>query len=461
LALTLTAFNCIGCHTRDGFGGVAEDRNPYFRSTEMNLGDDGRIPPPLTLLGAKLKPVWLNKVLFDGESVRPYMLTRMPQYGHRNLGHLPDLVSRLDIMEGVELRTPSPESRSESEVALEKRLRPAGKELLGDQGLNCIACHNFNGKPSPLNKGMDLMTTHQRLQSAWFNNFLRKPGAYRPRIIMPYSWPDGIAVHKTILDGDAQQQIEAIWYYLSLGTSAADPSGIRRPETKLVVNDKVMTYRGRSKIAGFRGIAVGFPEHLNYAFNAETGTLTGLWHGEFIRVDRGGQGSGNFNPASPAISLAQDVSFAELAAPDTAWPLQPTMSKEAPANPNPLYPKNLGYRFKGYYLDHSSNPTFMYDSGSIAIEDRSIVDIASPGTRLKRMIEFSAASPRTIWFRALSGDVVQETENVYTLKKLRMTVPANTATLRSAAASADSAELLLRLNIPQGKSSIELIYELF
>ena len=103
---------------------------------------------------------------------------------------------------------------------------------------------------------MDLMTTYQRLQPAWFNNFLRKPGAYRPRIVMPYSWPDGIAAHKTILGGDTELQIEAIWYYLSLGTSAADPSGIRRLDTKLAVGDSARTYRGRSSVAGFRGIAV-------------------------------------------------------------------------------------------------------------------------------------------------------------------------------------------------------------
>ena len=85
------------------------------------------------------------------------------------------------------------------------------------------------------------------------------------------------------------RQIEAIWYYLSLGTSAADPSGIRAAETTLFVTDATRTYRGRSSVAGFRGIAVGFPEKLSYAFNAETGALSAIWRGNFVRVDRSGE----------------------------------------------------------------------------------------------------------------------------------------------------------------------------
>ncbi|MBS0260519.1 MAG: c-type cytochrome [Planctomycetes bacterium] len=56
VAQTLTALRCIACHIRDSYGGVPEEYNPYFSGTEKNLGEDGRIPPPLTLVGAKLQP---------------------------------------------------------------------------------------------------------------------------------------------------------------------------------------------------------------------------------------------------------------------------------------------------------------------------------------------------------------------------------------------------------------------
>ena len=61
VAKTLTAFHCIACHVRDGYGGVPEAYDPHFSSSEQKLGDDGRIPPPLTLVGAKLPKVTMKK----------------------------------------------------------------------------------------------------------------------------------------------------------------------------------------------------------------------------------------------------------------------------------------------------------------------------------------------------------------------------------------------------------------
>jgi mono/diheme cytochrome c family protein len=459
VAKTLTSFRCIACHVRDNYGGVPEEYSPFFTTSEKMMGDDGRIPPPLTLLGAKLQPAWLKKVLFDGESVRPYMATRMPQYGTANLGHLPEVFSRLDVLEDMEMKIPSPESDSESVRERERTLRKAGQELLGNKGLNCIACHNFNGKPAPVNKGIDLMTTHQRLQPGWFNRFSRNPSAFRPRTIMPTAWPNGVAAHKTILEGDTDRQIEAIWYYLSLGTSAADPPGIRSEGTKLSVSDKARTFRGRSRVAGFRGIAVGLPGQLNYAFNAETGTLSAIWKGDFIGVNWNGQGAGDFNPASEPITLAQDVSFVPLADAVAAWPLMPVMTKEAKVNPNPLYPKNVGYQFRGYFLGEASVPTFMYRSGTIEIEDRSAgTDPAAP-RQLKRVLQFDSPSPQTVWFRALTGEISQESERVFRSGRLRLTIPAVEATLRTLSEEPKRSELLLRLQIPQGRSTQELLYE--
>jgi hypothetical protein len=247
------------------------------------------------------------------------MFTRMPQFGEANLRHLPDMFARVDTVKAVEFAVPKKER--------ERELRTAGHQLVGDKGLNCITCHNFNGKASPGFKGIDLTTTNERLKPSWFHHFMRDPAAYRRGITMPTYWPGGKAVRTDILNGDTDSQIEAMWYFLSLGTSANDPSGIRSVDTKLRVTDKTQTYRGRSGIAGYRGIAVGFPGGLNYAFNAETGTLSGLWRGDFINVGRGGQGSGGFNPAARAVTLAQDVSFCELPDEKAPWPALPAQSR--------------------------------------------------------------------------------------------------------------------------------------
>lgn len=459
LAKTLTAFRCIACHVRDDYGGVHDFHSPFFAGSELKLGDDGRIPPPLTLVGAKLRTGWMKKVLFDGEGVRPYMTTRMPQYGTANLQHIPAVFSRLDVLNGPEMRLPSPESPTESDRVREKQLRAAGRELLGDKGLNCIACHNFNRKKGLVNQGIDLLTSYERLQPGWFYHYLRDPGAFRPRTIMPTAWPNGVAAFKTILEGHTDRQIEAIWYYLSLGTSAADPSGLRAASTGLVVNDQARIHRGRSRVAGFRGIAVGLPEKISYAFNAETGTLSALWQGEFISVNWSGQGSGDFHPAGEPITLAQDVSFVSLTDENSPWPLLPVMTKETKTNPNPLYPKNIGYQFRGYFLDESSIPTFQYRSGSIEIEDRSVATGADEPRQLRRVLQFDAPSAQTIWFRALTGDIQQESERVFRRGNLRLTIPPAEAKLRALSDEPPRSELLLRLPLPQGRSTLECLYE--
>jgi mono/diheme cytochrome c family protein len=457
LAATLAAFNCTACHARDDYGGVAADRNVHFTSAEKELGDDGRLPPPLTLAGAKLKPVTMKKVLFDGDAVRPYMGTRMPQFGEPNLRHLPDLFARLDSVKAVEFALPKTEGGGEKERAREKELRAGGRELVGDKGLNCAACHTFNGK-RPGKAGIDLLTFTERLQPSWFYHFVRDPNAFRPRIVMPTSWPGGKAVHDTILNGDTDTQILAIWHYLSLGTSAQDPPGVRGTETKLAVTDATRTYRGRSGVAGFRGIAVGFPEKLSYAFNAETGTLTALWHGEFVRVDRGGQGAGNFHPLGKVAALAQDVSFAELKDEKAAWPLRPVMTKENPVNPDPLYPKNLGYQFKGYELDDAGVPTFWYHTGEVKVEDRSVAVKGEKTPRLERTLTFDAPQAGTVWFRALTGAIESESKEVFKRPDLTLTVPKVPTTLR-ATADPKVSELLLQFDIPKGKSTRTLTYD--
>ncbi len=459
MAKTLTAFRCISCHVRDDYGGVHEDHNPFFAGSELKLGDDGRIPPPLTLMGAKLQPNWLKKVLFDGESVRHYMATRMPQYGSANLSHLPGLFRQLDVLHGPEMKIPHPEGRTEEERQEEKKIRAAGRELLGDKGANCVSCHNFNGKAAQVNQGIDLLTSYERLQPEWFNSYLRNPGAFRPRTVMPTAWPNGRAVFTTILEGDTNQQIEAIWYYLSLGTSAADPPGLRAVSTKLEVGHQARLHRGRSRVAGYRGIAVGLPEKLNYAFNAETGTLSAIWQGDFINVNWSGQGSGDFNPASEPLALAQDVSFAALADENAPWPLMPVMTKESPVNPDPLYPKNVGYQFRGHSLDESLIPTFQYRSGSVEIEDRSIATGNEQQQFLKRVLYFNSAAPQTLWFRALTGEVSQESDKVFRNGRLRLVIPPVEPKLRPLAGNEKQFELLLRLEIPQGKSSLEFQYE--
>ncbi len=94
---TMTTLNCYACHVRGKRGGADGLRRDYFTSTgEVDLGDEGRVPPSLTGIGAKLRPEWVRQLLAEGSKVRPYMVTRMPRFGTANIGHLPELFEKAD-----------------------------------------------------------------------------------------------------------------------------------------------------------------------------------------------------------------------------------------------------------------------------------------------------------------------------------------------------------------------------
>jgi hypothetical protein len=177
-------------------------------------------------------------------------------------------------------------------------------------------------------------------------------------------------------------------------------------------------------------------------------------------VNRSGQGSGGFNPAAKFAALAQDLSFYNLADEKTPWPLRPVITKEAPVNPDPLYPKNRGYQFKGYYLDDASVPTFMYRSGDIEIEDRPAAQVSDKKLRLVRKLTFDSPRAQSVWFRALTGKVEAESKQQFNASELRLSVPLVPTVLRPTAADPKSAELLLKFEIPRGKSTQTLTYEI-
>ena len=449
---TLAAFHCLACHVRDDRGGVSPQLDPYFETDEHDLGNEARIPPDLTLAGAKLRQEWMRKVLFDGASVRPYMHTRMPQFGETHLTHLPDLFAGVDVIEPFEIL--------EFEGEEEREARDAARDLLGNKALSCISCHDFNGKETPGFGGIDLITSVERLHPSWFARFVIAPQVYRPGILMPESWAGGVASMAEVLGGDTRRQISAIWHYLSLGRSAGDPPGIRSVGSRLEVNDRARTYRGRSGLAGFRGIAVGLPGGLNYAFDAQTGTLAGLWRGDFVSVRWDGQGAGGFNPGARAISLARDVSFHRPATAEEPWPLRPRTDKEHPVDPEPLYPRNRGYRFRGYSLDEAEVPTFRYESGDVAVEDRGEANFSDDRVVLERALRLTSPVAEALTFRALTGQIDALGPRRFAVPGLVLTVPEVPSTLRPIADAEGDLELLLQLDLPVGSTVLRIDYEL-
>ncbi|HEU5118937.1 MAG TPA: c-type cytochrome, partial [Isosphaeraceae bacterium] len=307
LAHTLAAFDCVACHRRENLGGVSDLTNPYFETTQKEMGDEGRIPPPLDGVGAKLKPDWLEHILKDGAKDRPYMLTRMPKFGGGNVGYLKAILADLDHVEPA----PRPEF-AESD----RRIKEDGRTIVGKQGFNCVGCHTFRGIESTGVQGIDMTLMTRRVQRDWYYRYVINPQSFRPGTRMPSAWPDGQSTLPSVLDGHADQQIEAVWRFLSDGTDAAIPTGLGREPIPLVAsNDEAILYRNFIEGAGPRAIGVGYPEAVNLAFDANSFTVAMVWQGAFMDAARHWTGRGDgFQPpmGRNILHLPEGPSLANL-----------------------------------------------------------------------------------------------------------------------------------------------------
>ncbi|HEY1784378.1 MAG TPA: PA14 domain-containing protein, partial [Pirellulales bacterium] len=275
---TMLALNCYACHTRGGLGGVEEARDPYFETSQKEMGDEGRLPPPLDGVGAKLTTAWLKHIFADGAKDRPYMHTRMPRFGAANAGGLVAAFEAVDPLQPVKAVT---------FTAAERQIKAAGRQIVGDKGgLGCVKCHNFRDVPSTGIQAMNLTLMPQRLRHDWFRRYVLNPQEFRPGTRMPSAWPNGQTFLPKLLDGTADSQIEAVWQYLADGDKAMVPYGLARGPIELTPEKEAIIYRNFIEGAGSRAIGVGYPEKANIAFDANDLRLALLWQGAFIDASR-------------------------------------------------------------------------------------------------------------------------------------------------------------------------------
>ncbi len=432
--MTLVGLNCIACHDRAGLGGIAPNRNAYFTGTAEALGDQGRLPPPLTGVGAKLTRSWLTEILLRGGRQRPYLNTRMPLFGEANVGHLIERFEKVDTLEEV----------SFPEIANIRESKEAGYEMMGATGLSCIACHDFNGQKSGAG-ALELVHVTERLKKNWFHLYMRQPSRFHPTVIMPSYWPGGQAIRKEVLDGNADQQIEALWAYLSDGTRAKNPKGLSRQSNELRVADETVMCRGRGP-ASYRGIGVGYPERISLVFDSEEMALRQLWKGEFANVDHG-----SFQPrGGERIVFPAGVPFHRLASMDDLWPYK--------GKTNYLFPQDHGYQYRGYYLGEQKRPTFVYLYGDIKVEDFFEDLLNENGNAyFKRTMTFSAPSRQEMfYFRVASGKAISPTDRGWQIDSLNLRFSGDHA---GEVREGDPKELLIRLEIPEGKTVLQFEYQ--
>lgn len=86
--LRMLQLNCYACHERDKRGGVGPNRRDYFATVgHVDLGDEGRLPPPLDGIGEKLTASWFKRVFEGTGDIRPHLFVRMPVFESRVLRH--------------------------------------------------------------------------------------------------------------------------------------------------------------------------------------------------------------------------------------------------------------------------------------------------------------------------------------------------------------------------------------
>lgn len=347
----VSALGCRNCHEHEGFGGPADELKAYFRTTdETELGDEGRFPPRLTGVGGKLRADWLRKVLVEGGRARPYMATRMPQFGEGVVG---GLHAMLAATEGMTTAEETEASKPTDELV------QAGRRLVGEKGMNCISCHTFGGK-SAGTAGPEMTVMAERIRPSWWQPYIMDPQRFKPGTRMTAFFETGRGSVADVFGGDANRQSEALWAYLCAAKAAAPPEGLPSGAgLPVAIEDRPTVFRSFLKDAGSRAIAVGYPSGVHFAFDAEGVRLVSAWKGEFIDATGAWKGRGGTitGGRGPTIWTAPSGPALVIGSKPATWP----KATGAPA----------GYRFRGYSLDEAGVPSFRYEIGEgVTVEER-------------------------------------------------------------------------------------------
>ena len=378
----LAVLNCLACHVRDGVGGPEIGRASYFEAVgEHDLGDASRFPPVLTGVGRKLTADALRRSIRGDGRIRPYLATRMPDYGAAHASTLAELFEQVDLTDDI--------------VPVERTGRNRyGRHLIGQAGLACVGCHDLLEYKSSGIGAIDLAHAPKRLRVEWFRDFLIDPSRFSPGTRMPSFWPGGEAVNKEVLRGNTKRQIDSLWVYLTELDQTRLPVGLEDQEAfELKPADRPIVFRTFMSGVGMHAVAVGFPEGIHAAFDSQQIRWAQAWRGRL--VDAESTWDDRFTPLTPALSedlvvLPPGPPFAILADEASPWPA-------AGGIPS-------GYRFGGFHLDESGAPVFLYEFAGLRFEDH--VTPSYDGHSLRREVRMRGSS-QDLWFRAGVGERIE------------------------------------------------------
>ena len=396
----MTALNCYACHQRDDRGGVEGDRNAFFLSAIPEMGDEGRLPPPLDGVGDKLREDWITQVISGGNKSRPYMRSHMPGFGSEIGKELAALLKDLDI------RTEADLAESQEPVNQQVTL---GRKMVGAKGLGCVACHTYGKFKATGIQAIALDTMTQRIREDWFHRYLPNPPLYRPGTRMPSGYPEGKSTVTDVYGGDQEKQIAAMWAFLSKGDKGGVPEGITGGMIELKPDSRPVIYRNFIEGVSPRGIAVGYPEKVNVCWDANNFSLALIWQDRFIDASKHwvGRGPGNQTPlGGNPVSFEKVAPVAVLLDREAQWPTQA--------------PRESGYRFLGYQLDELGRPTFKYTLPGASVLDKLIPTAGEITASLTREILINPSEEGgegDLYFRAAVGDIQSNDDGVFILNQ--------------------------------------------
>ena len=431
----LEIYNCFACHRRGEQGGPEAGRAAYFLPVEeLDMGNEGRLPPPLTEAGRKLTPPWLRKVLEGSGMVRPYLMVRMPDYGPA-AETLSDALIRAD--EGLQLPA------TDVSGTLHHHRNRYGRRLMGTDGLNCINCHGLRGHPSTGMPALDLANTLERLQPDWFKRYLLDPDSSRPGTLMPTYFEGGKGTLTEVLGGDADKQIEAILTYLKELDQTRLPVGMEPKEFfDLVPEERPILLRTFMEGVGTHAIAVGFPQGIHFAFDALEVRSKLLWRGRFLNAES--TWSNRFSPFVRPLSE-------DLATLPHAMPLAFLKNRLSPW-PD-VAGREAGYRMGGFRVSSSGEPTFLYSFQEIDVQERLTPTL--DGDWIQRTLELTGDGD-SVWFLvARAPKIESQGGGLYSAGGLKVRLREPEVSMAVLRRSGDADELLVPIRFREARARVQ------
>lgn len=428
---TMTRFNCYACHQRDGRGGPDVTRADFFQyEVLVDFGDEGRMPPAINEVGAKLTDDGFADVLRHGVRNRTYMATRMPLFGEKNVAHLPGMFRAADA---DKIPPHQPEFTA--------KLVDDGRTLVGKKGLICINCHAWGNNRLPGAEGLDLLSVSRRIEPAWFNTLLHNPQQLRPRTRMPNPFPGGRTPFEEIQDGDIDRQIDAMWAYLAAGQRGGLPFGLSPDDsTRLIPTDEPIVFRTFVDGVGAHTILVGYRQRVNVGFDANRVKTAIAWSGDFVATRETWDGrAGQYTKVptgSDVVTMPDGPAFAVLGSGTDSWPADlPKQKKGSTRTPE-------GWTYRGYRLDADRNPTFLYAFDGVEIRETPTAAFHEEGALLKRTFELRTNEPvENLHLLVARGEIAEKGDLFVVDGQQQYTIDAESSPLLRP--SGDATELLL------------------